>query len=253
MYIKGEENMKNKTMLRFLLCFLIISVFCGICSQPISLAVSTGSFFNYSASTAINKVNDNMTPMMHIQSLIMYSGIFIAVAVVGIYAVQWMMATPAKRQELKASMWPLIIGVALLVIGPKLAINIYNEFLLKTSSLNSKEVVKYIGLIAIDVVQKLGYVVGAVMILVVGIQWLISTPNKRQELKGRMLNIIIGAALLIAGVTILGLIEKTASDVKNNLDTVATVTPSPSGESGGGSGDSGGSKYYAPPPSVSPY
>lgn len=224
MYIKGEENMKNKTMLRFLLCFLMISVFGIICFQSISLAaMSPKSFFNAPGDDGINTINNlinntGVAPAIHIYKMILGVGVVASVVVVAIYAIQWMMATPAKRQELKAGMWPLIIGVFLLVCGSALTTKIYDMFSNDGGSL--ADIIKNTGATVSGVVVKVGYVVGVVMILVVGIQWLISTPNKRQELKGRMLNIIIGAALLIAGVTILGMVEKTANDVKNDLNSV---------------------------------
>lgn len=217
MYIKGEENMKNKTMLRFLLCFLMISILGVICSQPISLAATSENtpaknFFNVGED--LSKEFD-FSAMVNIQAVVMGVGVVAAVVVVAIYAIQWMMATPAKRQELKAGMWPLIIGVFLLICGSALTTKIYDMFSNDGGSL--ADIIKNTGTTVSSIVVKVGYVVGTVMILVVGIQWLISTPNKRQELKGRMLNIIIGAALLIAGVTILGMVEKTANDVKKGI------------------------------------
>lgn len=45
-------------------------------------------------------------------------GLVIAVAMVFVYAIKWMMATPQKKQELKERLWYLAIGVVLLIGGP---------------------------------------------------------------------------------------------------------------------------------------
>lgn len=230
MYIKGEENMKNKTMLRFLLCFLMISVFGIICFQPISLAaMSSENFFNagrnnfnkiingeikleiVDGGVTVIKEGVDVAPAIHIYKMILGVGVAAAVVVVAIYAIQWMMATPAKRQELKAGMWPLIIGVFLLICGSALTPKIYDMFSNDSGSLS--DIIKNTGGTVSSIVVKVGYVVGVVMILAVGIQWLISPPNKRQELKGRMINVFIGATLLVTGVTILGFVAKVAGEI----------------------------------------
>lgn len=60
------------------------------------------------------------------------------------------------------------------------------------------------GGVVITAVQTLGYIIAVVMVLYVGIQYLIGTPAKKQELKGRMVSLIIGAILVAGGVTLLG-------------------------------------------------
>jgi hypothetical protein len=64
---------------------------------------------------------------------------------------------------------------------------------------------------AITTVQTIGYIVAVVMVLYVGIQWLIGTPAKKQELKGRMVSLVVGAVLVAGGVTILGWISDIAT------------------------------------------
>ena len=80
-----------------------------------------------------------------------------------------------------------------------------------TTSINN------IGATVIKIVQTVGYVVAVVMVLIVGIQWLVGTPAKKQELKGRMINVVIGAVLIIGGVTLLGMIEKFVTDSKASI------------------------------------
>lgn len=72
-----------------------------------------------------------------------------------------------------------------------------------------EDAVADVGAMAIDIVQTVGYIMAVIMVLVVGIQWVMATPAKKQELKGRMWNIVIGAALIVGGVTFLGIISDT--------------------------------------------
>ena len=72
--------------------------------------------------------------------------------------------------------------------------------------------VQTIGGSIISVIQTIGYIVAVVMVLYVGIQWLIGTPAKKQELKGRMFSLVIGAILIAGGVTILDWIANIASE-----------------------------------------
>jgi len=41
-----------------------------------------------------------------------------------VYGIQCVMATPAKKQQLKSALVPILIGVTLLVIGPSLTFKI---------------------------------------------------------------------------------------------------------------------------------
>lgn len=196
--------MKIKTMLKFLLCFLIIS---ALCISAFAYAVPSANYF-FNQGTP--KTDVNIVPAKHIQSLIMLFGTLLAIVVILIYGIQWVTATSSKRQELKAGLWPLTIGIILLVIGPKMVLSVYDAFFVSGVTLdgNMRSVAGRI----ITVVQTLGYIVAIIMILWVGIQWVTSNPNKRQELKSRMLNIAIGAILIAAGVTILDWIANIATN-----------------------------------------
>lgn len=74
----------------------------------------------------------------------------------------------------------------------------------------------------IGIIQTIGYVVAVAMVLVVGIQWLMGTPAKKQELKGRMVNIVIGAVLIVAGVSLLGLVSNFAGEVETAVGGTST-------------------------------
>ena len=197
--------MKNKRMLKFLFCFFIICIL--VVPQQIYAAPTASHFF--SAGSGYSSANVDISSLKHVQSLIILIGTVSAVVVVLIYGIQWVMATSQRRQELKASIWPLTIGVALLAIGPKLAIKIYNT-IGNMDYKSSTEAVNTIGGSVISVVQTTGYIVAVVMVIFVGIQWLMATPAKRQELKARMWNLVVGAILIAGGVSILGLIANIA-------------------------------------------
>lgn len=55
----------------------------------------------------------------------------------------------------------------------------------------------------VSVLTTVGYIVAVVMTLWLGIQWILATPNKKAELKGRMWSMAIGIVLLVAGMTII--------------------------------------------------
>lgn len=74
-----------------------------------------------------------------------------------------------------------------------------------------------VGATAIDLVQTAGYVIAVVMVVIVGIQWLIGTPAKKQELKGRLINVIVGAILIACGVTVLGFIESVGNEMLTSI------------------------------------
>lgn len=67
------------------------------------------------------------------------------------------------------------------------------------------------------VIRVLGYVIAVVMVTWLGIQYLIATPAKKAELKGKLWSMAIGVVLLVAGVTILDVVASGFTDVATNL------------------------------------
>jgi hypothetical protein len=84
--------------------------------------------------------------------------------------------------------------------------------------------VNKIGGSIISVIQTIGYIVAVVMVLYVGIQWLIGTPAKKQELKGRMWSLIIGAILIAGGVTILDWVAQIATTDMDITQNEASIS-----------------------------
>ena len=114
----------------------------------------------------------------------------------------------------------LVLVVALAMFGTVAAAN---SFVISGEQTGGAvtNTVNNIGATVITIVQTVGYVVAVVMVLVVGIQWLIGTPAKKQELKGKMVNVVIGAILIVGGVTLLGMVEKFVNDTESSVETGA--------------------------------
>ena len=64
-----------------------------------------------------------------------------------------------------------------------------------------------------SVFQTVAVVIGSCMVLYMAIQWILATPAKKAELKGRMISMGIGVILLFGGAAILAAIEKFASNI----------------------------------------
>lgn len=71
---------------------------------------------------------------------------------------------------------------------------------------------------AIGVLQWVGYAVAIIMVLWLGIQWMLATPSKKAELKGKMWNMAIGIVLLVGGVTIIGIVWDFASQASSTME-----------------------------------
>lgn len=70
----------------------------------------------------------------------------------------------------------------------------------------ASEAMSNIGGQALGIVQALAYAIAVIMVLVVGIQYMIATPAKKAELKGKLWSMAIGAILIASAGTILGFV-----------------------------------------------
>jgi len=66
---------------------------------------------------------------------------------------------------------------------------------------------------AMQVLTFVGYGIAVVMILWLGVQWILATPAKKAELKGKMWSMAIGILLLVGGVTILNAVYNAAGSL----------------------------------------
>lgn len=67
------------------------------------------------------------------------------------------------------------------------------------------------------VIKTIAYIVAVSMMAYMAIQWLLATPSKKAELKGRMWSMAIGVILLVGGVQILGIIQSMTDSALGNL------------------------------------
>lgn len=58
----------------------------------------------------------------------------------------------------------------------------------------------------ISILTYAGYAIAVVMVLWLGVQWILATPSKKAELKGKMWSMAIGIALLVGGVTVINFV-----------------------------------------------
>ena len=67
--------------------------------------------------TVVNKLQDAGGI---IYATIQSVGIILALIIVVVFGVQWLVATPAKKAELKGKMWNIIIGIAIILLASTL-------------------------------------------------------------------------------------------------------------------------------------
>jgi len=73
-----------------------------------------------------------------------------------------------------------------------------------TTGIESKT--KAIGKSVIDIIMTVAQVVALAMLAIFAVKWMMATPQKKQELKERMVYLAIGVVLLFGGPAILNLI-----------------------------------------------
>jgi len=74
------------------------------------------------------------------------------------------------------------------------------------ASVEGLEEVGEAGNTVITVLVYFGYILAVVMVIWLGIQWLLATPAKKAELKGKLWSMAIGIILLVGAVTIIDLV-----------------------------------------------
>ncbi len=69
----------------------------------------------------------------------------------------------------------------------------------------------------IQIITYIGYAIAVVMILWLGVQWILATPSKKAELKGKMWSMAIGIVLLVGGVSVLNFVWNLAEQGKETI------------------------------------
>jgi len=98
-----------------------------------------------------------------------------------------------------------LVLVMAMVISPLALANPFETVQPNTGSDVATKVNELGGEIA-GIIQVIGYVVAVIMVVWVGVQYMIATPSKKAELKGKLWSMAIGAVLIVCGVTILGVV-----------------------------------------------
>ena len=70
-----------------------------------------------------------------------------------------------------------------------------------------------IGGSVVGIVQVVGYVVAVVMLVIIGIKYITSSPEGKAEVKKTALYYVLGAALIAGAVTVAGVIFDFGSDI----------------------------------------
>ena len=113
---------------------------------------------------------------------------------------------------MKKFMKVLLVAVLAVVLISSFCLG--NSFKIESDDSGSlHEAVTSLGGSVLGLVKTLAYIVAAIMVVVVAVQYLIGTPAKKQELKGKLWSILIGVLLLVSGATILGILEDTFTEV----------------------------------------
>lgn len=68
-----------------------------------------------------------------------------------------------------------------------------------------------------SVVQVVGYGIAVIMVIWLGVQYVIATPSKKAELKGKLWSMAIGVVLIVGGVTILKIVADAGNSVVETL------------------------------------
>lgn len=103
-----------------------------------------------------------------------------------------------------------LVLVLVMVIAPvtSLATNSFRPFADENGDIGGlSNDVGTIGKGVYGVLRTVGLIVAVCMIVYMAIQWILATPSKKAELKGRMWSMAIGVVLLLGGVGLLGVIE----------------------------------------------
>ena len=68
-------------------------------------------------------------------------------------------------------------------------------------------------------IQTAGIILALVVVVVFGVQWLVATPAKKAELKGKMWNIVIGIAIILLASTLVSQVGKMIWEWDTNVTT----------------------------------
>lgn len=147
-------------------------------------------------------------------ALLLKIGFAVALIVLAVYGVCWIISTPAKKAELKQSIAPIVIAIFILTAGIGPATMVAQTVLgFFENTGGTEEIILTTTQTVFHLIRTLGVAISILVILTIGIEWLFANPQKRAELKGKLVNIVIGLAILLGAVTILSFLENVFAKV----------------------------------------
>lgn len=97
------------------------------------------------------------------------------------------------------------------------ATKIYNYFSGNFGFRNPATSIKGFSSNIFSILQAIGIMCAVCLSVYMGIQWMIATPTKKAELKGRMIYYLLGVVLLLTVPTVLNVLSKIASEIGDSL------------------------------------
>ena len=125
----------------------------------------------------------------------------------------------------------LLIVVCLLLIGNASMVNAVNYLTVpEGTSSNVSDSAKTVGGMVLGAVQAIGMSVAIIILIVLGIKYMSAAPNDRAEIKKHAVVYVVGAVLLFAASTLVGIIRTFSKDALgdgsgNPQGGSPTVTP----------------------------
>lgn len=95
----------------------LVLVFALVMAPVVTLAVPIEDFTGGGDVEALNKLNPIIGTII---TVLQWIGYAVAVVMILWLGVQWMLAQPSKKAELKGKMWSMAVGILLLVGGVSL-------------------------------------------------------------------------------------------------------------------------------------
>lgn len=107
----------------------------------------------------------------------------------------------------------ILLVVMMLVMVSTSVFADWNVSVTSNTSAQGTGTVTNIGGSVVGIVQVVGYVVAVVMLVIIGIKYITSSPEGKAEVKKTALYYVLGAALIAGAVTVAGVIFDFGSDI----------------------------------------
>lgn len=92
--------------------------------------------------------------------------------------------------------------------------DVLNDMINKNTSTNTTDGLTSLGGNIVAIVQVVGIVIAVIVILVIGIKYLVASPEGKAEYKKTMIPYLVGAVLIFAGTTIVNVVYQVVTGLK---------------------------------------